>query len=277
MAKYTAADIKTLREKTGAGMLDVKKALDEADGDVTKAEEIVRVKGLKGIAKREGRAASAGLIALAVSEDGTTGTMVEVNSETDFVAKNDKFIAMADKVLAAAAEAKTNDIEQLRSTSCGEGTVQDEVEGLASVIGEKIEVSHVATVSGDYVEAYGHRTSKDLPPQVGVLVGTDEAAKEVAHDIALHIAFAAPTYLSREDVPAEIVAREEAIAEETTRAEGKPEKAIPMIVKGRMNGFYKEACLLDQPFSKDNKVTIGELVEKTGGKITGFARLRVGE
>lgn len=278
MANYTTADIKILREKTGAGMLDVKKALDEADGDQDKALEIIRVKGLKGIAKREGRATSAGLIAATVVDeaDGQVGVLVEVNAETDFVAKNQKFIDFADKVLAAAVSSGADSAETLASVEVDGETVQALTEGMQAVIGEKIVVRRVARLAAEKVDLYLHRTNPDLPAQVAVLVGTDAKAAEVAHDVAMHIAAYSPSYLRREDVPADVVEKERKIAEETTRAEGKPEQAIAKIVEGRLGGFFKEICLIDQAYAKDPKTTVGKVIEATGGQITGFVRFRVG-
>ena len=278
MANYTTADIKALREKTGAGMLDVKKALDEADGDAEKAIEIIRVKGLKGIAKREGRAASAGLIAAKVvdSDEGQVGVLVEINAETDFVAKNEKFLDFADRVLAAAVASGAETAEALAEADVDGTTVKDLTDSMQAVIGEKIVVRRVGRLAAPKVELYLHRTSPDLPAQVAVLIGTDAAGAGVAHDIAMHTAAYSPLYLSREDVPAETIAKERSIAEETTRAEGKPEKAIPRIVEGRLNGFFKENCLVDQPYAKDPKTTVGKVVKAAGGTITGFLRFRVG-
>ena len=278
MANYTTADIKALREKTGAGMLDVKKALDEADGDVEKAIEIIRVKGLKGIAKREGRSASAGLIVARVvdSGDGQIGVMVEINAETDFVAKNEKFLDFADRVLTAAVDSDAETAEALAEADVDGTTVKDLTDSMQAVIGEKIVVRRLGRLVAPKVELYLHRTSPDLPAQVAVLLGTDAAGAEVAHDVAMHIAAYSPLYLSREDVPAETIAKERSIAEETTRAEGKPEKAIPKIVEGRLNGFFKENCLVDQPYAKDPKTTVGKVVKAAGGTITGFLRFRVG-
>ena len=278
MANYTTADIKALREKTGAGMLDVKKALDEADGDVEKATEIIRVKGLKGIAKREGRSASAGLVAARVVDaaDGQVGVVVEINAETDFVAKNEKFLDFADRVLAAAVASGAETAEALAEADVDGTTVKDLTDSMQAVIGEKIVVRRVARLVAPRVETYLHRTNPDLPAQVAVLVGTDEAAAEVAHDVAMHIAAYSPLYLTREDVPAEVVDKERAIAEETTRAEGKPEKAIPKIVEGRLGGYFKENCLVDQAYAKDPKTTVDKVVKATGGKLTGFVRFRVG-
>ena len=278
MANYTTADIKALREKTGAGMLDVKKALDEADGDVEKATEIIRVKGLKGIAKREGRSASAGLVAARVVDaaDGQVGVVVEINAETDFVAKNEKFLDFADRVLAAAVASGAETAEALAEADVDGTTVKDLTDSMQAVIGEKIVVRRVGRLTAPKVELYLHRTSPDLPAQVAVLIGTDAAGAGVAHDIAMHTAAYSPLYLSREDVPAETVAKERAIAEETTRAEGKPEKAIPRIVEGRLNGYFRENCLVDQPYAKDLKTTVGKVVKAAGGTITGFLRFRVG-
>lgn len=278
MANYTAADIKALREKTGAGMMDVKKALDEADGDAEKAIEIIRVKGLKGVAKREGRAASDGLVAVEVVADGEgeTGVMVELNSETDFVAKNQVFITLAEQVLAAAVASGAADVETLLAAPAGDSTVGALVDEHAATLGEKLVVRRVARLSGAKVAHYLHRTAKDLPPQVGVLVATDAAGAEVARDVAMHIAAYSPQYLTRDEVPADVVANERRIAEETSRNEGKPEAALPKIVEGRMNGFFKETVLLDQAYARDPKTTVGKVVEGAGGTLTGFVRFRVG-
>lgn len=278
MANYTTADIKALREQTGAGLMDVKKALDEADGDSTKALEIIRLKGIKSLSKREGRSASAGLVLVHISDtdNGQVGVMVEVNSETDFVAKNEKFIEFADQVLAAAVQSGATNAEELLAASVAEGTVKDMVDGVASVIGEKIVVSRVARVEAPAVTSYLHHSNPDLPPQVGVLVGTDEKASAVAHDVALHIAAYQPEYLDRDSVPAEVADKERATLEELTRSEGKPEAALPKIVEGRMNGFYKENCLLDQAYAKDPKTTVGAVVGETGGQVLSFVRYQVG-
>lgn len=278
MANFTTADIKALREKTGAGMMDVKKALDEAAGDIEKALEIIRVKGLKGIAKREGRSASAGLVLVSIVDEaaGQAGVMVELNSETDFVAKNEKFITFANKVLQAALDSKATNLDELLAAPAEDGTVKDVVDSIAAVIGEKIVVRRIVRLTGDKVTSYLHYTSKDLPPQVGVLVATDANAEPVAHDVAMHIAAYSPEYLTREDVPADVVEKERATLEETTRAEGKPEAAVAKIVEGRMAGFYKDCVLLDQPYAKDPKVSVGQIVADVNGKIEAFARFRVG-
>ncbi|ACQ80756.1 translation elongation factor Ts [Beutenbergia cavernae DSM 12333] len=280
MANYTAADIKTLREKSGAGMLDVKKALDEADGDAEKALEIIRVKGLKGVAKREGRSASEGLVAVKVTDAhdvaGQVGTMVELNAETDFVAKNATFVGLAERVLDAAVASAARDADALLAADAGGETVAEIVDGAAATLGEKLVLRRVARLDGEHVGVYLHRTSKDLPPQVGVMVATDAAAASVAEEIAMHVAAYSPAYLTREDVPEQLVADERRIAEETARNEGKPEQALTKIVEGRLNGFFKDQVLVDQAFARDPKKTVGQVVAETGGTLTGFARFRVG-
>lgn len=278
MANYTVADIQALRERTGAGMLDVKKALDEAEGDLDKAVDVLRVKGLKGVSKREGRSASEGLVAASIQDtaDGQAGTLIELNCETDFVAKNEKFISLAAQVLEAVAAAGAADAEAANAAPVDGTTVSELIAGEAGVLGEKIVLSRVSRVEAPVVTDYLHRTNKDLPAQVGVLVGSDAKAGEVARDIAMHIAAYTPTYLVREDVPEDVVANERRVAEETAKAEGKPEAALPKIVEGRLTGFFKENTLVEQAFAKDPKTTVGKVIEGVGGQVTAFARLRVG-
>ncbi|GIG38445.1 translation elongation factor Ts [Cellulomonas phragmiteti] len=280
MANYSLADIKALRERTGAGMLDVKKALEEAEGDADKALEIIRVKGLKGVGKREGRSASDGLVAAHVGPtadgEGQTGVLVEVNSETDFVAKNQTFISLADRVLATAVATGAADADALLAAETDGVTVQTVVDETAATLGEKVVVRRVARLAGEHVEVYLHKVNKDLPPQVGVLVATDAAGAGVARDIATHIAAFSPSYLTRDEVPADVVENERRIAEETARNEGKPEGALPKIVEGRVNGFFKESVLLDQAFAKDNKKSVAQVLTEAGGTVTGFVRYRVG-
>ena len=278
MANYTAADIKALRERTGAGMMDVKKALDEANGDADKAMELIRIKGLKGATKREGRSTAEGLVAAKVI-DGTVGVMIELNCETDFVAKSAKFIELADRVLAAAIESAAADAETLLAYEVDGKPLSEVVVEEGAILGEKVVVRRVARVEGKTVDAYLHKTSKDLPAQVGVLFAVDgegDAAFTAAHDIAVHTAAYAPTYLTRDEVPSDIVENERRIADETARAEGKPEAALPKIVEGRLTGFFKEIVLLDQPFAKDAKKTVAAVLEEAGVKPTAFARFRVG-
>ena len=280
MANYSLADIKALRERTGAGMLDVKKALEEADGDADKALEIIRIKGLKAVGKREHRAASDGHVAANVAPtadgEGQVGVLVEVNSETDFVAKNQTFISLADRVLAAAVASGATDADALLAADSDGTPVQGVVDETAATLGEKIVVRRVARVAGEHVEVYLHKVNKDLPPQVGVLVATDAAGAAVARDIATHVAAFSPSYLTRDEVPADVVENERRIAEETARNEGKPEGALPKIVEGRLNGFFKESVLVDQAFAKDNKKSVAQVLAEVGGTVTGFVRYRVG-
>jgi elongation factor Ts len=275
MANISAADVKRLRELTGAGMMDCKKALEEADGDFDKAIEVLRIKGAAKAQKRDaGRTASAGLVAARV-EDGV-GTLVEVNSETDFVAKSEPFIKLADQVLDQAVKVGAGDAESLLASEVEPGkTVRELLTEANATIGEKIEVRRVARLEAPHVASYLHRTSPDLPPQIGVLVATDSVG-DVAKDVAMHIAAMAPSYLTREEVPADVVASERRIAEETAREEGKPEQALPRIVEGRVNGFFKDNVLLEQAFAKENKKTVQQVLTEAGVTATGFARFKVG-
>ena len=274
MANFTAADVKALREQTGAGMMDVKKALTEADGDAEKALEIIRLKGLKSLSKREGRQASAGL--LAAQTDGTVGVLVEVNSETDFVAKNQKFIDFANEVLAAAVASKAADLDALLAAPMGEGTVKDRLDAFAAIIGEKLQVGRIVRVEGENVDLYLHQTNPDLPPQVGVFVVTDAAGKSVAHDIAMHVAAYMPAYLDRDSVPADVLDKERATLEKITLEEGKPANIVPKIVEGRLNAFYKDNCLVDQAFARDPSKSVAQVLKEAGATVTNFVRVHVG-
>ena len=274
MANFTAADVKALREQTGAGMMDVMKALTEADGDAEKALEIIRLKGLKSLSKREGRQASAGL--LAAQTDGTVGVLVEVNSETDFVAKNQKFIDFSNEVLAAAVASKAADLDALLAAPMGEGTVKDRLDAFAAIIGEKLQVGRIVRVEGENVDLYLHQTNPDLPPQVGVFVVTDAAGKSVAHDIAMHVAAYMPAYLDRDSVPADVLDKERATLEKITLEEGKPANIVPKIVEGRLNAFYKDNCLVDQAFARDPSKSVGQVLKEAGATVTNFVRVHVG-
>ena len=274
MANYTAADVKALRERSGAGMMDCKSALDEANGDVEKAMEVLRLKGLKGVTKREGRTTSNGLVVARVV--GGTGYLLELACETDFVAKADKFIALAESIADAVSAAGAKTLEAALSADLNGKTVADAINDEAAIMGEKVELRRVAVVEGAKVDAYLHRTSKDLPPQVGVLVAYSGNDDETAHDVAVHIAAFSPAHLTRDDVDAEVVATERRIAEETARNEGKPEAALAKIVEGRVTGFFKENVLLEQDFAKDNKLSVAKVLENAGLEVAGFVRFRVG-
>ena len=274
MANYTAADVKALRDRSGAGMMDCKGALDEADGNVDKALEFLRLKGLKGVTKREGRTTSNGLVVARVN--GGTGYLIELACETDFVAKTPKFVELAESVADAIAAAGAENLEAALAANLGGKTVSDAINDEAAIMGEKVELRRVASLKDAAVDAYLHRTSKDLPPQVGVLVAYSGSDAETAHDVAVHIAAFSPTVLSREDVDAETVATERRIAEETARNEGKPEAALSKIVEGRVTGFFKENVLLEQDFAKDNKQSVAKVLETAGVTVSAFVRFRVG-
>ncbi len=274
MANFTAADVKRLREVTGAGMLDCKNALADSDGDFDKAVEVLRIKGAKDVGKRAERATAEGLVA---AKD---GALIELNSETDFVAKNAEFQGLADKIVSAAAASKATDVDALKAASVGDTTVEQAIADLSAKIGEKLELRRVATFDGT-VETYLHKRAADLPPAVGVLVEYEgsgsESSTEAAHAVALQIAALKARYLSRDDVPEDVVANERRIAEETSRNEGKPEQALPKIVEGRLNGFFKDVVLLEQPSVSDGKTTVKALLDEAGVKVTRFVRFEVGQ
>ncbi|MFM2024457.1 MAG: hypothetical protein RLZZ56_470 [Actinomycetota bacterium] len=274
MANYTAADVKALRERSGAGMMDCKNALDEANGDGEKAMEVLRLKGLKGVTKREGRTTSNGLIVARVS--GGTGYLIELACETDFVAKAEKFVSLAESIADAVVAAGAKTLEAALAADLGGKSVADAINDEAAIMGEKVELRRVASVEDAKVDAYLHRTSKDLPPQVGVLVAYSGDNDETAHDVAVHIAAFSPNHLTREDVAADVVATERRIAEETARNEGKPEAALDKIVEGRVTGFFKENVLLEQDFAKDNKLSVAKVLDNAGLKVSAFVRFRVG-
>lgn len=277
MANFTAADVKKLRELTAAGMMDCKNALVEAEGDLDKAVEILRVKGQKGVTKREGRSASNGAVVSLIAGDNSEGVLVELKCETDFVAKGDKFVAAADAIAAHVAATKPADLETLLTSEIKDGqSVQAFVDEANATLGEKIVLDRFAQFTDGFVASYLHRTSPDLPPQVGVLVELDKENAEVAKDVAQHIAAFAPTFLSREDVPAETVENERRVAEATAREEGKPDAALPRIVEGRVNGFFKENVVLEQAFAKDNKKSVQKVLDEAGVTLKRFARFRVG-
>jgi elongation factor Ts len=274
MANISLEDVKKLRELLGTGMVDTKNALVEADGDLEKATEILRLKGAKGNAKRADRSTSEGLVQAA--EDGGVAYLIELACETDFVAKNDKFISLADTVMGAIVAAKATTVDEALAASAGSKTVADLINDEAAIIGEKVELRRLAALSGDQFAVYLHRTNKDLPPQVGVVVAYQGSDAETARSIAQHISFADPQYLTRDEVPADVVEKERAIVEEISRNEGKPEAALPKIVEGRLGAFFKQVALLDQEYARDNKLSISQVVDQAGLTIQGFARFKVG-
>ena len=251
-------------------MLDCKNALAETDGDFDKAVEALRIKGAKDVGKRAERATAEGLVA---AKD---GALIELNSETDFVAKNAEFQKLADEIVAAAAQSKAADVDALKAAAVGDKTVEQAVADLSAKIGEKLELRRAAFFDGT-VETYLHRRAADLPPGVGVLVEYTGDGAEAAHTVALQIAALKARYLSRDDVPEDVVASERRIAEETAKAEGKPEQALPKIVEGRLNGFFKDSVLLEQPSVSDNKKTVKALLDEAGVTVTRFVRFEVGQ
>ncbi|MFC5179104.1 translation elongation factor Ts [Nocardioides taihuensis] len=269
MANISAADVKKLRELTGAGMMDCKKALTEAEGDFDKAVEILRVKGSAKAEQRGAeREATAGLVAT------SGGALVELNCETDFVAKNDDFVAAAQRIADAADQAKAGDVETLQQVSLGDKTVGETVKDLAVSIGEKIELGSAAWFEGPVV-VYLHRRAADLPPAVGVLVEYDGDA-DAARGAAMQIAAMRPQYLTRDEVPADVVEHERSIAEAKSREEGKPEQAIAKITEGRLNGFFKEVVLLEQPSVTEHKKSVKAVLDEAGTTVKRFARFEVG-
>jgi len=266
----TAQDIKKLRDATGVGMLDARQALTDADGDFEQAAELLRISGAAKAAKRSGREVSNGLVAAAGS------TLIQLGAETDFVAKNQEFIDLAEAIVQALDAAGSTDLAQAQQVTLPSGRqVAEAVQDLSAKMGEKMELVNVAHLDGD-THLYLHRRSKDLPPQVGVLVAYTGDKEDIAHQVALQIAHSNPVYLSRDDVPADVVAKEKRLAEATAREEGKAEKAIPRIVEGRLNGFYKDVCLLDQEPIVHDAANVGAFLKQHGVTITAFARFSAG-
>jgi elongation factor Ts len=270
MANYTAADVKRLRELTGAGMMDCKKALEESDGDFDKAVEFLRIKGAKDVGKRAERATANGLVAA----DG--GVMVELRCETDFVAKNTDFQDLADRILQVAKAGKPADVETLKAAELDGKSVETAVQELSAKIGEKLELAKVVVLDGP-TAIYLHRRSADLPPAVGVLVEYNGDNADAARAAAMQVAAMKAKYVTRDEVPADLVANERRIAEETAREEGKPAQALPKIVEGRVNGFFKDIVLLDQPSVTESKKTVKAVLDEAGISVTRFARFEVGQ
>ncbi len=277
MANFTAADVKRLRDQTGAGMMDCKNALSEADGDLEAAVELLRVKGVKDAGKRAARTAANGLVTAEL--DGTSaGVLIELNCETDFVAKTPLFQETAAQIAKAAISAKVPDRLTLLAAEARPGTtVEQLIEEAGASLKEKLELGRFARFEGGYVEKYLHRSDAALPPTLGVLVQLDKENKEVARDLAQQVAAMRPLYTTRGDVPAEVVEKERRIAEQITRDEGKPEQAIGKIVEGRLNSYFKDVVLTEQAFVKDQKTTIKQVLAQDGLTVIGFARFQVGQ
>jgi len=262
MAEFTAADVKRLRDATGAGMMDCKKALTEADGDYDKAVEFLRIKGAKDVGKRLERSTTNGVV---VSKD---GALLELDCETDFVAKNSDFVKLADQLLDIVLANKPADVD-------GQ-TVAALVESESARIGEKLVLSRFAVFEGT-TATYLHKRATDLPPAIGVAVQYTGGSEEAARSLAMHIAAARPRFLTRDEVPAETVETERRVAEQTAKEEGKPEQAIVKIVEGRVNAFYKDFVLLEQPSITEPKRTVKQIVDDAGMTVERFVRFEVGQ
>lgn len=277
MGNYSAADVKRLRDLTGAGMLDCKNALVEADGDFDAAVDALRIKGAKDVGKRAGRTAANGLVTSAL--DGTAaGILLELNCETDFVAKTDLFQQVAADIADAALAAGAADrLAVLGLAVRGQQTAAELIEEAGASLKEKLELGRFAAFRGGYVVSYLHKSDPGLPPTLGVLVDLDEAGAEVGMDIAHQIAAMRPQYLTRDDVPQDVVANERRIAEQVTREEGKPEQAIGKIVEGRLGAFFKEVALIEQPTVRDPKKTVKQLLAESKATVKGFARFQIGQ
>ena len=270
MATITAADVKKLRDATGAGMMDAKKALTEADGDFDAAIEILRVTGQAKMANRSDRDASNGLVASAGK------TVIQLGAETDFVAKNAEFMTLADDIAKAVDAAGAHGVEAASAVALPSGkTVAEAIAELSAKIGEKLELAAAATFDGP-VTVYLHKRSQDLPPQVGVMVEYDGGEETFVRGIAMQIAAMSPAYVTRDEVPDNVLANERKIAELTAREEGKPEQIIPRIVEGRLGGFFKEVCLVEQPSVSDDKLTVGQLLKNNGVEVKRFVRFAAG-
>jgi elongation factor Ts len=270
MANYSAVDVKKLRDLTGSGMMDCKKALEESEGDLEKAVELLRIKGAKDVGKRAGRDTANGLVAA------EGGTMVELDCETDFVAKSPDFQALADKILRVAVDQQPADLEALKKAPLDGSTVEEAVLALSARIGEKLELKRYIHVDGP-VALYLHRRASDLPPAIGALVSYDGADDDAARGVAMHIAAARPQYTTRDEVPGDVLENERRIAEATAREEGKPEQVLPRIVEGRINGFYKDVVLLEQPSVQDSKKSVKALLDAAGVTVKEFVRFEVGQ
>jgi elongation factor Ts len=274
MANITAAEVKKLRDATGAGMMAAKKALEETGGDFDKAVETLRIKGETKVKERGAeRSATNGLVAAA------DGAMIQLNCETDFVAKNEQFQQLAADIVAHAAKTGTGDVQALLAETLADGrTVAENIDSVAAVIGEKLELTAVVVLGaeGRQVATYMHKRAADLPPQVGVLVEFEGDDLTAARGAAMQVAAMRPTYVSRDEVPADVVENERRIAEATAKEEGKPEQALPKIVEGRVTGFFKDVALLEQPSVQDGKKSVKALLDEAGVRVLRFTRFEVG-
>jgi elongation factor Ts len=277
MANFSAADVKRLRDATGAGMMDCKNALTKCDGDFEGAVEVLRLKGVKDAGKRATRTAANGLVTAAL-DGNSAGVLVELNCETDFVAKTELFQSVAADIAAAALAHRPADRLGLLAAEVRSGvTAQQRIDEAGVSLKEKIELGRYALLEGGYIASYLHKSDPGLPPTLGVLVQLDTANEQAGKDVAQQVAAMRPRYLTRDQVPADVVEKERGIAEQITRDEGKPEQAVPKIVEGRLGAFFKEVTLLEQPFVKDQKKTIKQMLSEQGVTVRAFARFQIGQ
>ena len=269
----SASLIKDLREKTGAGMLDCKKALEENGGDIDKAIDWLREKGISKAAKKADRVAAEGVAAILTK--GNDAVILEMNSETDFVAKNDKFTELVKTILETVIDSKANSLEDVLNLTCGDSTINDLIVENTATIGEKLSLRKIARVSKEDNESFGEYIH--MGGKIAVLIVTEGTSEEVAKDVAMHAAAMRPTYVSEEDVPSEEVEKEKAVLTEQAMNEGKPEEIAKKMVQGRIKKFFKEICLEEQPFVKDSDVNVKTFVKNNGGSIKAMYRFEVGE
>ncbi len=269
----TATMVKELRDASGAGMMDAKRALTETDGDMEAAIDWLRTKGLAKAAKKSGRTAAEGLVGVAV-KDGV-GVAVEVNSETDFVARNSDFQAIVRAIAEVATE--VSDIEALKGAKLGEKTVEETVTEKIVTIGENLHLRRMMSVEGESVASYVHNAVSDNLGKIGVLVALKGTDGGIGKQIAMHVAATAPASLSEADLDPALIEREKAVLTEQARESGKPEAVIEKMIVGRMKKFFEEVTLLNQKFVIDPDITVGEAARKAGVEVTGFVRLAVGE
>lgn len=273
---YSTADVKRLREQTGAGMLDCRNALVEA-ADYEAAVEILRVKGAKDVTKRAERTAAQGLVTAAL-DGNSKGVLVEVNCETDFVAKTELFQQVAADIAKAALGSGVSDRPGVLGLEVRPGhTAQELIEEAGASLKEKVEIGRFARFEGGYVTSYLHKSDPALPPTLGVLVQLESGSGGVAQDIAHQVAAMRPRYVTREDVPADVIEQERRIAEQMTREEGKPEAAIGKIVEGRVNAFLKDVVLVEQASVRDQKKPVSKLLAEHGAQVRAFARFQIGQ
>jgi len=280
MANFTAADVKRLREQTGAGMMDCKNALVEADGNYEGAVEALRIKGAKDVNKRAQRTAGQGLVTSLIDHN-SVGVLLELNCETDFVAKTDQFQQVAADIAKAALAAGADDRLAVLGLDVRSGqTAQELIDEAGATLKEKLELGRYVRFDGGFVTSYLHKSDPALPPTLGVLVQLGEAGEgssEVGQDIAHQVAAMRPQFVTRDEVPADLLANERRIAEQVTREEGKPEQAIPKIVDGRVNAFLKDIVLIDQASVREPKKSVKQLLAERGASVKQFARFQIGQ